>query len=87
MLYVFVIFLLAMIIYTLIGYNIVKMSEKKSKSGFVFITAISICLKAYINKGTDVNLKSHTFNMVITVIMILSFILLRCGAKKVSKHR
>ena len=64
------------LIYTMIHFKIEQIPEKQSKVKFAFGTAITICLKATINKGSNFNLKSQSYKIVVFSIMVMGLIVL-----------
>ena len=73
-----VILLLALygLICTMIHYNIEHVPENESKAKYAFGIALTVCLKATINKGSNFKLKSQSYKIVVFSIMVLGLIVL-----------
>ena len=65
------------ILYVSLKFGIEKSSkEKQLQSVFVFMVAINICLRALINKPTNITLTSQTSKLMIVVLMTFCFVIL-----------
>ena len=62
----------------LILYNLSKLKSSKRESIYTraFTLSVIICLRAIINKPTDIGLKSQTYKLIVVIVMTLSFIVL-----------
>ena len=64
------------LIYTMIHCNIEHVPENISKAKYAFGIALTVCLKATINKGSNFKLKSQSYKIVVFSIMVLGLIVL-----------
>ena len=74
--YIILILLITFIVYILEQLNIEKVSENQHRFLFAFSKALSICLRAFIGKGSATGLKSQTYKFIVFSLTMLGFIVL-----------